>query len=456
MATGNRASRVGRVRIERRGKSFYLCYHDQGRRRRPRVGTDLKQARQLAAQINGQLETGIPGLLSFEPITIAELRQQWLDHHEYVRRSAVATIARYSTATRHLLNFLCDVRPVRLASDFSPRHVEEFVRYLHTIEVAANGHTHARKRRLLDNGIKYVLETCCSLFNYALKRRHLSPYAENPFRLAEVGRLPVENARPICVFDADQEAVLLRACDPWQFPIFLTLLLTGLRPGELVHLALPDEVDLEGGWLRIRNKRQLGWQVKTRQERDVPLVPELRAVLQLLVADRRRGPLFRQRRCLDGYEPELEDKSLAELALEIAALVEAEEARRGRSLRRQEQRPLAHSVWRRAGGLRNETVRLEFMQLTGQIGLPGYTAPKMLRHTFATMLQDANVDPLVRNELLGHSPGGLLGNGLGMTAVYTHTRPETKQAQLQQALAGRPALEVAAQWARQHGSGIGR
>ncbi len=139
--------------------------------------------------------------------------------------------------------------------------------------------------------------------NYALKRRHLSPYVENPFRLAEVGRLLVENARPIRVFDADQEAMFLRACDPWQFPLFLTLLLTGLRPGELIHLALPNDVDLEQGWLRIRNKRQLGWQVKTRLERDVPLVPELRAVLQLLVAGRRRGPLFRQRRCRHGYEP---------------------------------------------------------------------------------------------------------------------------------------------------------
>jgi len=458
MATGNRASRVGRVRIERRGKSFYLCYHDQGRRRRPRVGTNLKQARQLAAQINGQLETGIPGLLSFEPVTIAELRQAWLEHHEYVRRSAVATLARYSTATRHLLNFLRDVRPVRLASDFSARHVEEFVRYLHTIEVASNGHPHARKRRLLDNGIKYVVETCCSLFNYALKRRHLSPYAENPFRLAEVGRLPVENARPIRVFDADQEAVFLRACDPWQFPLFLTLLLTGLRPGELIHLALPDNLDLEQGWLRIRNKRQLGWQVKTRQERDVPLVPELRAVLQLQVAGRCRGPLFRQRRCMHGYEPQLGNKSLEELALEIAARIDADEARLGRSLRRQEQLPVARGVWHRAGGLRNETVRLEFIQLTEQIGLTGLTAPKTLRHTFATMLQDANVDPLVRNELLGHSPRGCaqLGTGLGMTAVYTHTRPETKQAQLQRALAGRPAIEVAAEWARQHGSEIGR
>ena len=69
---------------------------------RPRVGTDLKQVRRLAAQINGQLEPGIPGQLGFEASTMAASRQAWLKHHEYVRRSAVATLARYWTATRHL------------------------------------------------------------------------------------------------------------------------------------------------------------------------------------------------------------------------------------------------------------------------------------------------------------------------------------------------------------------
>ena len=83
-----------------------------------------------------------------------------------------------------------------------------------------------------------------------------------------------------------------------------------------------------------------------------------------------------------------------------------------------------------------------------QMGMPEITAPKTLRHTFATCLQDANVDPLIRNELMGHAPsyaafGGL---GLGMTAVYTHTRPETKRQQLEGALKMRPADALVAAW----------
>jgi hypothetical protein len=36
------------------------------------------------------------------------------------------------------------------------------------------------------------------------------------------------------------------------------LTLTGLRPGELTHLLLPDDLDLDTGWLYVRNKPRLG------------------------------------------------------------------------------------------------------------------------------------------------------------------------------------------------------
>jgi hypothetical protein len=46
----------------------------------------------MAAQINGQLEFGAPAALSFEAITISALRESWLNHHDQVRRSSLATI----------------------------------------------------------------------------------------------------------------------------------------------------------------------------------------------------------------------------------------------------------------------------------------------------------------------------------------------------------------------------
>jgi integrase len=80
------------------------------------------------------------------------------------------------------------------------------------------------------------------------------------------------------------------------FPLFLTLLLTGLRPGELCHLLLPEDLDLETGRLYVRNKGQLGWQIKTRNQRDIPLLPILGKVLRHALAGRSTGPVFRQPR----------------------------------------------------------------------------------------------------------------------------------------------------------------
>jgi integrase len=51
------------------------------------------------------------------------------------------------------------------------------------------------------------------------------------------------------VFTSDQERTFLKACDAWQFPLFLTLLVTGLRSGELAHLLLPDDLDLDAMYL---------------------------------------------------------------------------------------------------------------------------------------------------------------------------------------------------------------
>ena len=449
-----RSFRIGRVRGYLRGRIWYLQYHDSGVRRRPRVGPDLAAARRLAAQTSAQLESGDVALLSFEPLAIPELRRRWLEHHEHVLRSSIHTVDRYRTATEHLLTFLQEVRPVRLASVFTARDAEAFVRYLRTIEVAPNGHQNTAKRRLRDKGVKYILETCRSLFTYAAKRRHLSPYAANPFSTIEIDRIPVEDAKPVVLFTAEQERQFLEACDDWQFPIFLTLMLTGLRPGELAHLLLPDDLDLENRVLYVRNKPQLGWQVKTRSERAIPLVPLLAEVLREVLGGRERGAVFlRPSYGRSGRIPPLAAKDRKELEAEAASRLSRQELQLSRVLLRTERAAILRRVWRDLGAIKADRIRTEFIRLATRCGIPGATAPKLLRHMFATCLQDANVDPLVRNILMGHAPvipcpdqHGKSGMGLGMTAVYTQTRPETLRRQCEAALSVRPALHAAGEW----------
>ncbi|MCH8150344.1 MAG: tyrosine-type recombinase/integrase, partial [Planctomycetes bacterium] len=420
-AKKSKSFRVGKVRAYLRGRIWYLCYHEYGRRHQPRVGPDRDTARQMAAEINAQLEVGAPSALGFEPISIPDLRGRWLEHHEHVRRSSLNTIRRYRSATDHLIRFVPDVRPLRRVSDFQPVHADEFVRYLRSLQVAPNGHPNASKRRLRDKGVKFILEICSTLFNYAARQRHLPPYVENPFHTIEINRVPVEDAKPIIVFTPDEERRFLEACDPWQFPIFATLLMTGLRPGELTHLLLPDNLDLDQGWLYVRNKPSLGWKVKTRNERDIPLMPSLVEMLRLVLRNRRSGPVFRQRRCGDGYVPPLADHTPVVLEREVARRVTLATA-----ADREGMEAVTKTVWRDIAYLKEDWVRKEFICLTRKIGMPEITAPKTLRHTFATCLQDANVDPLIRNQLMGHAPGSFAMGGTGVPQESWALKQECK------------------------------
>ena len=81
--------------------------------------------------------------------------------------------------------------------------------------------------------------------------------------------------------------------------------MTGMRPGELAHLRLPDNLDLEHRLLFVRNKPKLGWQVKPRSEREIPIAQELRDVLQVVIGTRRQGPVFLRRRFANGQTPML-------------------------------------------------------------------------------------------------------------------------------------------------------
>lgn len=441
--SNSKTIRVGRVTLYPRNRTWYLRYHEQGRRRQVRAGTDKDASRQLAAQVNAQLEVGAPAATSFEPVTLPELRRRWLDHHEHVLRSSVATIDRYRSASEHLLLFVRDVQPVKQVAHFRATHAEAFVRHLRQREVAPNGHANSAKRRLRDKGVKFVLEVCRTLFAFALKRRHLPPYGENPFTAIQVDRIPVHDAKPITLFSAQQECQFLQACDDWQLPVFATLLFTGLRPGELTHLLLPEDLDLAGGWLHVRNKPELGWQVKTRNERSLPLVPELVELLQLQAADRRTGPLFRRRRFDAGAGCAMARLTRDQLRAELATRIESRQA-----ATRVQHRRACRRLWVEMGVLPEDRLRGEFMKRTTAIGLAPVTAPKTLRHLFATALQEANVDPLIRNQLMGHLPfHDAKGKGpLGMTGVYTHASPATVRRQLQGAQENRPAMAVLRAW----------
>jgi integrase len=405
-----RQFRVGNVAVYLRGKVWYLRYHEQGRRRQVRGGTDKVGVKQLAAEVNAQLVTGAPAATSFERISLVDLRRRWLDHHEHVLRSAVSTVNRYRAASQHLLNFADFAKLSKRACQFKETQAEAFVRYLRKLSVSPNGHPNTAHRALRDKGIKFILEVCRTLFNFALKRRHLPPYGDNPFTLIQVDRIPIEDAKPIQLMTADQEVGFLKACDPWQLPVFATLLLTGMRPGELVHL-LVEDIDLDAGVAHVRNKPELGWRVKTRQQRSIPLLDELRQLLELTIGNRCHGPVFQRRRFANSAPPPMSALAVEQLKLEAAQRVDGAADRRTRdaSLRQLwtsmgRARPpgrRARRIWANAavGSSKNITPKRENRMSNAPSGGSALLASATLNRTGASWGASARARPISGSDM---------------------------------------------------------
>ncbi len=430
-----RRKRVGRVSYYRHHGAWYLYYREGKRQVRRRVGTDEPAAAQLAAQLNADLSRGLSSPWSFEPLSIPELRRRFLDHHENVVGSSLATVNRYRTAISYLERFAAQFRD----SAAHEIRADAMLRWMRTLRVAPNGHPNTSKRPLREKGIRFVLETCRALYHFAAKRRHLPPYFENPFGDLSAVRTRDDEAASVFVFDAETEAKFFRAADAWSFPIHFLLAKTGIRPGELAHLLI-DDLDLEAGWLRIRSKPELEWRVKTRTARRVPLIPEAVAVLRHTLGNRTAGVVFLRPRFVDA----LDECDLESLSSRFQRQLADAEQRVRRSLSRAEKSRLARRAWREAGAIRTDDIRKSFIRIAQSIGLWNVTCAKSWRHTFATLLQDANVDPLVRQITLGHAPS-IDGKGaLGMTTVYTHTRAETQKLAIENAIQRWPeALRIA-------------
>jgi integrase len=442
----SRRRKIGRVSLYQHHGSWWIYYRDGGRQVRRSVASDERTAEQIAAETNAQLTASAPTAFSFLPATLAELQAEFIDYHEAVLRSSLATVRRYRSATQHLVSFAAALGRKTLAHELQ---AEQFVRYLRTVRISPNGHANSRRRPLREKGIKFILETCRAMYGYAARHRRMPPYAPNPFAGLGGKRIRIDDAKRIFLFNEASQVKFLQAADDWSFPIHFLLATTGIRPGELAHLLIED-VDLNAQWLRVTNKPELGWRVKTRRDRQVPLLPETCEVLGRVIGRRTAGVLFRRR------GPETVQQTWTQLGLTGLIRVterarDTREAAKGSPLTREEVAQAQRRVWRDAGAIRVDQIRQSFMATSAACGFDDATCPKSWRHSFATLLQDANVDPLIRQLTMGHSPSFGPDSALGMTATYTHTRWATQQQAIERALRLWPLpLAIARQWAQRN------
>ena len=433
--------RIGRVSLYDHHGQPWLYYTEGGQSVRRPAGVSGPAAQAIASLINARLAAAAAQVDVFKLIgdwlpraapaersgaRLSSLRAGFLDHHENVLASARGTVARYGTATAHVVDHAgADADPLDI-------DVAAFVTYLRRLEVSPNGHANTAKRKLRDKGLQYILQTCRSMVRFGQQHGLLDKSAVNPFSVYPIGRIVVRDRKPVFVFTAAQEEAFFCNIAGHAFAIQMVLAKTAMRPAELTH-SLIEDVDLDGGWWHVRSKPELGWTTKTNRERAIPLVDEVAGLVRAVIGARKAGLVFlRQQECdLNGRDRaalgDVGGKRLSELSTD-------ERAHRSRV------EAVYHGVWQEAGIVNTDKIRLSFIKTAKAAGLPAHaTCPKSWRHTFATVLQQANVDLLIRQETLGHKPSDPSAGALGMTGVYTHTDPQTQYGQVTAAMRLRPA-----------------
>ena len=424
--------RIGRVTVYRHGASYWLYYRENRKTVRTRIEGNLATARATASKVNAALEEKRPSPLGFVRMSVPALLDKYLESCRLVRNLSPSTLSRYRAALFHFREFCAGRDGLDTAEMVSARTVEEFVKFMRSKTRVRSGATKGKHYPYRMSGIRFILSTCRSAFNYACKQRFLPPYSDNPFASFPIEKMKDRAAPETPLLTPQQLVDFFAACDEWQFGIFLTLALYGLRVGELTHLAISD-VDLEENLFRIQSKPLMFWHAKTRHERILPILPEVRPLFLHRIASRKEGFLFLNRAFFEGRrEPPKAFSTaggfrshLGRLAEEAKATgVEGEEGLRRELL----------VFLREMGQIPQKRIRQELMKVTKGIGCGEVTRAHSLRHLFATLTQENGANPITVQGILGHS-------SLRMTRHYTHTGLGAKSDVLRSFLHGQRGLE---------------
>ena len=363
--------------------------------------------------------------IAYSRTSADKLVEGYLDAVAHVQKLALRTQDRYRAALDRFQDFCRDAQ-ISAIDTMDQATVEDFVKWLRGQKRTRNGAAKGKRDFYKAGGVKFILSTCRSAFNWAARHRMLPPFAQNPFILFQIDKLkdPVGNDGEEPIFSKQQELAFFAACNAWQKPIFTTLASYGLRLGELTHL-LVDDVDFTNGVFVIRSKPWLFWSVKTGRERKLPLLPGTTEVFEKAIGSRKAGFVFlnaefatgRARPAVAFAGPQAFKAYVEKLSEELLAVDPAADERK---LRR-----AVVAFCRSMGQIPEKRVRCEFMGLTEKIGCPEFTRAHDLRHLFTTRAQAAGVNPLLVQEMLGHTT-------LEMTRKYTHLGMDSKRAALAQ------------------------
>ena len=350
--------------VRRRGDYYFIDYRVNGHRVRKKIGSSKKLAELAVHDIELKIARREIGFVEKDS-DLDGLFDRFL---RYSRTNhSPGTTKRYREILNNFRAFLKLHPTITRVEHLEPRVFEDYK----TFRREGNGAARIRTD-LQGHGVRPVktrtvnteVKTLRTMFNFGIEWNLVR---ENPTKGVRMLK-EVDMAQPRFLSEEECQT-LIAACDEVLRPIVITLLNTGMRRGELMHLEWPD-VDFDRAMIHIRSKPQWKWHPKT-TNRDIPLNETAFRLLRELHGKRRKD----------------------------TKLVFPDEA--GRPYQRNRLRMMLISTAKRAG-------------------LKDVTKLHSLRHTFASHLVMGGVDLPSVQRLMGHAD-------IETTMIYSHLAPDHLQ-----------------------------
>jgi integrase len=313
---------------------------------------------------------------------------------------SAATPRRFSSALGHYLAYTCQPTVsvgYPAASKADRAFAMGFAAYLQGLQVSPNGHKNTQHRRM--TGQRFVLNVVRGMYEWAsdpdrgacMPAGFVSPFRTKSLQ-PKVAATPMVGEPDVTVTMA---ASFLQACDPYQFRLFVPMILLGLRAAEplmLFHEKLSRE------WLDVVCIPELDYRTKGVRDKRLPLVPGLADHLR---GGGGRGLLFVRRSIAEGRErAPLRDAS-------FDTLVEEHRRRcaKANATSASERATIRDRLLHDAGAMTYKMIQGEFTNIASQLGWPKQATLKDFRHLFATSMANGGVPEHERQYLMGQSPG---------------------------------------------------
>jgi len=345
--------------IRKRAGIWYVDLRVNGKRFRKRIGKSKHLAELALKDLEVKAERNQLGFLEQKNISIKAFLDEFLKYSETNHREA--TTIRYRSVIKNLNEFLALSPAIVTLRDLTPEVIEKYKQYRKTATITKNGKPADKVKQFsIQRGAKsytvnFELGTLRTILNLAIKQKYLE---DNPVR--GVGFLKVTDSKKRrFLTDTECERLLVTCGSEW-YPIFFTLLYTGMRKGELVNL---EWTDLDFAQQIIKIQRKTFWIPKA-GEREIPMSSEVASVLKGV--PKRSDFVFTDK----NGEPYDQNR-----------------------------------------------LRLQLIRLAKKGGIMNLTQVHALRHTFASRLLMRGVDLPSVQKLMGHTK-------IETTMIYSHQTPE--------------------------------